>query len=115
MTGSTATSVVRMEALASRRALETYSTALWARCTGVRPEEVWVGHVASRLHLVLGTVPLRARKAALTTVREAALVYKETSDILHGRMGANHLGTHRRAEWRAAVEAFGNLMSLAEK
>lgn len=105
-------SSVKLQALQIRRSLEEHSTALWASFTGDPIEEVWVSHVVSRLHLVLGKLPVHERRSALTTVRKAAITYKETSDVLHARMRGAHLTEARLEEWRAAVEDFDVLMVM---
>lgn len=105
----------RLCALQARRELEEYSTALWSEFTGVPTSEVWITQVASRLHLVLGRVSARSGREALTVVRAAGIVYKETSDVLHGRMRGAHMAEVRIAEWHEAVRSFALLMRRAEE
>lgn len=102
---------VRLAALRVRRVLEEHSTVLWSEFTGVPTTEIWITQVAARLHLVLGRVDAVSTRDALTALRAAVIVYRETSDVLHGRIRGAHTVHVRVAEWRDAVAAFGRFMA----
>jgi hypothetical protein len=105
----------RLCALRTRRELEEFSTALWSEFTGVPTSEVWVTQVSARLHLVLGRVGALSVKEALIVVRAAVIVYRETSDVLHGRMRGAHMAGVRIAEWRNAVQGYALLLADADR
>lgn len=106
MSHSTSDKDFRLLALRLRRELEEYSTELWSEATSVATASVWVTQVSARLHLLVGRVATESSQEALAVVRAAVIVYRETSDVLHGRMRGSHVADLRMDEWREAVEAY---------
>uniref|UniRef100_A0A942SXE6 Uncharacterized protein n=1 Tax=Neobacillus citreus TaxID=2833578 RepID=A0A942SXE6_9BACI len=115
MTSIDTSAATKLQALRTRRSLEHHTTTLWAAFAGKPIESVSVGHVVIRLHLALARVPEHRRRVALTAVRKAAITYKETSDVLHGRMRGAHVTQARLAEWQESLAAFVALLTESKQ
>ena len=93
--------VVKQEALRLRRAIEEVSVEIWVATSGLPKNEVSTRVVERRLILLVAMVDEQRRLETFRAVRQAARVYSETSDVLHGRTRASRFQSAQIEEWRA--------------
>lgn len=90
---------IKREALRVRRAIESVSVEIWVTASGLPRSKVSTCHVERRLLLLATMTNDGVRLEAFRAARQAAHVYRETSDVLHGRTRASRFrGTHVE-EW----------------
>ncbi|PRB66809.1 hypothetical protein CQ011_17325 [Arthrobacter sp. MYb213] len=89
-----------MEALRIRREIESISATLWADVSGLNRLEIMSRAVDRRLVLLVAQVETDQRVEAFRAALQAAHVYRETSDVLHGRTRASRFGVIQVAEWQ---------------
>ena len=92
---------VKLEALRLRRAIEKISVDVWVNASGLSRHTVSSGLVERRLVLLIAKVSDARRLEAFRTVRQAGLVYRETSDVLHGRLKGARFQDTQLNEWRS--------------
>jgi len=97
---------LKQEAMAIRREIENLSSQLWARVIGQEVEDIWVRNIELRLTLLVVRVEETDRLWALRVARKLGHVYKETSNVLHGRISAAHFNENRVAEWKSDLNRF---------
>lgn len=91
---------IKIEALRIRREVEALSVTLWADVSGLDRTGITSRVVDRRLMLLVTQVKDNQRISAFKAARQAAHVYRETSDVLHGRIRASRFGPVQIAEWR---------------
>ncbi|MET3175989.1 UNVERIFIED_ORG: putative ATPase [Arthrobacter sp. UYCu721] len=91
---------IKIEALRIRREIESFSVTLWADVSGLDRSVIISRAVDRRLVLLVTQVEDDQRIAAFKAARQAAHVYRETSDVLHGRTRASRFGAVQVAEWQ---------------
>lgn len=90
----------KQEALRLRRAIEAISVDIWMAASGLPRSQVSTRYVERRLLLLVTMVDDQARLDAFRAVRQAAHVYSETSDVLHGRTSASRFRRPHIEEWK---------------
>jgi len=101
---------LKTEALALRREIEALASQLWAPVIGEQPQDVWVKSIERRLVLVVAHVSSDNRNLAVRAALKLGHVYRETSDVIHGRSNVAHFNMNRVAEWQADLERFSELL-----
>lgn len=101
---------VKQEALRIRREIEAISTVLWANASGLELSELSSRNIERRLVLLVAQVPEDKRKEAFRAARQAAHVYGETSDVLHGRTRGSRFGSIQVTEWGQDLIRIRSLM-----
>lgn len=101
---------VKLRALAARQRTERIAGALWAGATGLTPAAVYHTQIPERLLLGVAFVDDNDRHQAYVLARAAGYVYRESSDVLHGRLRSAHVGVVQLEEWEAAVAALEALL-----
>lgn len=91
---------VKLEALRLRREIEAISVDIWAAATGLPRNQVSTRVVERRLLLLVTMVDDQLRLEAFRAARQAAHVYRETSDVLHGRTKASRFQSLHIEEWK---------------
>lgn len=91
---------IKIEALRIRREIESISVTLWADVSGLNRLEVMSRAVDRRLVLLVTQVETDQRIEAFRAALQAAHVYRETSDVLHGRTRASRFGAIQVTEWQ---------------
>jgi len=92
---------VKQEALRLRRAIEEISVEVWTVASGLPRDEVTTKVVSRRLILMVTMVDDPLRLEVFRAVRQAARVYSETSDVLHGRTRGSRFRGVQVEEWEA--------------
>lgn len=91
---------IKREALRVRRAIESVSVEIWVTASGLPRSQVSARHVERRLLLLATMTNDGVRLEAFRAARQAAHVYRETSDVLHGRTRASRFRGIHIEEWR---------------
>lgn len=84
-----------------RRAIETVSVEIWLATSGLPKNQVSATCVERRLILLVTMVDEQRRLETFRAARQAARVYSETSDVLHGRTRAYRFKSAQVEEWKA--------------
>lgn len=92
---------IKQEALRLRRAIEAVSVDIWVAASGLPRNEVSTNVVERRLLLLASRADDQFRLEAFRVARQAARVYSETSDVLHGRTRASRFQSIHIEEWKA--------------
>ncbi|CAD5994360.1 conserved protein of unknown function [Agreia sp. COWG] len=92
---------IKREALHLRRAVEAISVDIWVTSSGLPRTQVSTGVVETRLLLLVSKADDHLRLEAFRVARQAARVYSETSDVLHGRTRASRFQSVHLEEWKA--------------
>jgi hypothetical protein len=100
---------IKREALQLRRAIESISVDIWVGVCGLPRTQVSTGVVERRLLLLISRADDPLRLEAFRVARQAARVYSETSDVLHGRTRASRFQSAQLEEWKAD---YGRLAAL---
>jgi hypothetical protein len=95
---------VKRAALDVRREIETIATALWISTSGLPSEGIRKRYIERRLVLVITSVSPEVRLEAFRAARQAGYVYKEASDVLHGRMRASRVNATHIRQWRNDID-----------
>ncbi|UKF25806.1 MULTISPECIES: hypothetical protein [Clavibacter] len=94
---------VKRAALKVRREIEVLATDFWASASALPREGMAKTAIERRLVLIVASVPPESRRNAFKAARQAGYVYKETSDVLHGRTRASWINAVRVREWNSDV------------
>jgi len=92
---------IKREALRLRRAIEAISVEIWITASGLPRTQVSTCVVERRLLLLVSRADDQLRLEAFRVARQAAHVYRETSDVLHGRTRASRFQSTHLEEWKA--------------
>lgn len=92
---------IKREALRLRRAIEAISVDIWVTASGLLRTQVSTSVVERRLLLLVPRADDQLRLEAFRVARQAARVYSETSDVLHGRTRASRFQSAHLEEWKA--------------
>lgn len=92
---------IKQEALRLRRAIEAISVDIWVATSGLPRAEVSIRVVERRLLLLVSRADDEFRLKTFRIARQAARVYSETSDVLHGRTRASRFNSAHLEEWKA--------------
>jgi hypothetical protein len=94
---------LKQEALRLRRVIEEISLDIWVATSGLPKSKEMAQVVERRLLMLVAMVDDTRRLEAFRAVRQAAQVYSETSDVLHGRNRASRYQTVHVEEWKVDV------------
>lgn len=106
---------IKQEALRLRRAVELVSVDIWVAASGLPKNEVSTRVVERRLLLLVAMVEDGCRLEAFRAARQAARVYSETSDVLHGRTRASRFQSVHVEEWKADLLRLESLWSSSRE
>lgn len=101
---------LKQEAITLRREIEFAASQLWGPVIGRAVPEICVGNVERRLTLLVARVNTEERLLAFRVARKLGHVYRETSNVLHGRISAAHFNENRIAEWKSDLLRFQEVL-----
>lgn len=93
----------KIKALRIRQRIESLATSQWAVFTGKDFDTLSHSHVALRLHLLVGRVPVDEQHKVLGTVIALAHAYGTTSDMIHGRSKSARVQRIQFDEWETLL------------
>jgi len=101
-------------AVSTRQRIEHLATSEWADFTGEKFDTLSHSNVAMRLKLLAAIGPVAEHRENYELALALGHVYKETSDVLHGRLRAMNLPLVRVQEWEVMV-ARGEALRASKK
>gem|GEM_PF-4528076 len=100
---------LKREALSMRRDIEAAASHLWGPVINKAVSEGWIKNIEVRLTLLVAHVDIEKRRHAFKAARKLGHVYRETSDVLHGRISTAHFNDKRVEEWKSDLTRFRKL------
>jgi hypothetical protein len=89
-----------------RRDIEAASSYLWGPVVNRTESEVRLRNIERRLTLLVAHVGDEQRRNAFMAAQKLGHVYRETSDVLHGRISTAHFNEKRVEEWKSDLARF---------